>query len=246
MKHLNCIQVVACSALFVAALIPSTVRADEWDKRTLITFSDTVRVPGATLPAGTYVFKLAESNADRYIVQIFNERENHVFATILAIPDYHMTPSGKTLVTFYEAPTGQPLAVKDWFYPGDNTGRQFVYKKHEAALIASTETVRTEETSGIVAPPPAQIAQSAVPPQPEPAVTVETPVPVETPVVVAEPEPPPVVKREEVTAESTVPEPAPEPITTLPSTGTEWPLAGLIGLSSLAAGFALRAVRRSR
>jgi LPXTG-motif cell wall-anchored protein len=71
---------------------------------------------------------------------------------------------------------------------------------------------------------------------------------------VTEPQPVPDTHTEEATTDSAdTPEPTPEqttdqatePPTTLPSTGSEWPLAGLIGLSSLAGAFALRAVRRS-
>jgi hypothetical protein len=153
MKHFGLFQTAACAALLFAALSPRAVRADGWDKKTLLTFSDTVQVPGATLPAGTYVFKLAESNADRYIVQIFNERESHIYATALVIPDIHLTPVDNTLVMFYESPVGQPRPVKAWFYPGDNIGREFVYPKHEAALIAAAgkETVPSEQTYGSVA-----------------------------------------------------------------------------------------------
>lgn len=249
MKHFSFTKIAACSALFVAALIPPTARADDWNKRTLITFSDTVQVPGATLPAGTYVFKLAESNADRYIVQIFNEREDHVFATVLAIPDIHLTPRDKTVVSFYEAPVGQPTPVKAWFYPGDNIGREFVYTKHESALIAmaAKETVPSEETYGSVASAPAQpaVTQQPAPEQPAPAVATQE----ETTTAVTEPQPAPVAQNDNVATQSAVtpepaPEPAPEPVTTLPSTASEWPLAGLIGLSSLAGALALRAVRR--
>lgn len=246
MKHFSFIKIAACTALFAAALIPPALRADEWNKRTLLTFSNPVQVPGVTLPAGTYVFKLAESNADRYIVQIFNEREDHIYATILAIADYHLTPADKTQVSFYEAPMGQPLPIKAWFYPGDNYGREFVYKKHEAALIAAAakETVPSEETSGTVESVQKRAAPPAVAEQPAPVATTET-----TTAAVAEPEPAPVVKSEETITESTVtpeptPQPAAEPATTLPSTASEWPLAGLIGLSSLAGAFVLRAVRR--
>ena len=258
MKHLGFMKTAACAALLFAALSPRTVRADEWNKKTLMTFSDTVQVPGATLPAGTYVFKLAESNADRYIVQIFNERESHVYATALVIPDIHLTPADKTLVIFYEAPVGQPRPVKAWFYPGDNIGREFVYQKHEAALIAAAakETVPSEETYGTAASTQTQATQPA-PEQPAPAIATQE----ETTTAVTEPQPAPVTQSEEAITQSTVtPEPAPEPApapepqptadqttdqtTTLPSTGSEWPLAGLIGLSSLAGAFALRAVRR--
>ncbi len=247
MKHLGFIKTAACAALLFVALSPRTVRADGWDKKTLMTFSDTVQVPGATLPAGTYVFKLAESNADRYIVQVFNEREDHIFTTALAIPDIHLTPKDETLVIFYEAPAGQPQPVKAWFYPGDNIGREFVYKKHEAALIAAAgkETVPSEETVASAAPTP-----QPAPEQPAPAVATEE----TTTTAVAEPEPAPVTQPEEVTPQAPQPAPEPEPQaaaeptpepTTLPSTGSEWPLAGLIGLSSLAGALALRAVRRA-
>jgi LPXTG-motif cell wall-anchored protein len=260
MKHFGLFQTAACAALLFAALSPRAVRADGWDKKTLLTFSDTVQVPGATLPAGTYVFKLAESNADRYIVQIFNERESHIYATALVIPDIHLTPVDNTLVMFYESPVGQPRPVKAWFYPGDNIGREFVYPKHEAALIAAAgkETVPSEQTYGSVAaaetqPAPAPVAEQPAPEQPAPAVaTQEEPTP-----AVTEPEPAPVTRSEEPAPQAVAPEPTPAPApepttdqtpeqtTTLPSTGSEWPLAGLIGLSSLASAFVLRAVRRA-
>ena len=220
-----------------------------------MTFSDTVQVPGAILPAGTYVFRLRDSKSDRYTVQILNERENHMYATVLAIPDYRDTAPEKTRVSFYEAPAGQPLPIKAWFYPGEKYGREFVYRKHEAALIAAAakETVPSEETYGTVASAETEATQPAVTEQPAPEQTAPAPVTQEeTPTAVTEPQPQPVTQSEEVTTDNTVTaEPAPEPATdqttdqtTLPSTGSEWPLAGLIGLSSLAGAFALRAVRR--
>jgi hypothetical protein len=142
MKHLGLIPAAACAALVLAAFAPHSARADEWNDRTTVSFSNTVQVPGATLPAGTYVFKVLESSANRYIVEISNKREDHVFATLIATPDYYgtararledpVTPTeDKTLITFYEAPSGQPEAVKEWFYPGQSFGLQFVYPKGE-------------------------------------------------------------------------------------------------------------------
>src|SRR5271168_2856781 len=116
--------------LGVLALSPGA-RADEWNQKTVITFSGPVEIPGQVLPAGTYVFKLANSNASRNIVQVFNQDENHVFSTFLAIPDYRMRPSDKTIVTFAERPAGQPEAIKGWFYPGRTSGHEFVYPKAE-------------------------------------------------------------------------------------------------------------------
>jgi LPXTG-motif cell wall-anchored protein len=261
MKHLGVIQTAACAALLFAAYSPRAVRADDWNQRTVMTFSDDVQVPGATLPAGTYVFRLRDSQSDRCTVQILNERENHMYATVLAIPDYHDTAPDKTLVSFYEAPAGQPMPIKAWFYPGDKYGREFVYRKHEAALIAAAakQTVPSEETYGTVASSETQAAQPAVAEQPAPEQATPapvTPAPVsqeQATTEVTEPQPAPVTQSAEVTTDSTVTtEPAPQPNTdqttdqptTLPSTGSEWPLAGLIGLSSLAGALGLRAVRR--
>ena len=194
MKHLSLIQIAACAALLFVALPPRAARADAWDQRTVMTFSDTVQVPGAILPAGTYVFRLRDSKSDRYTVQILNERENHMYATVLAIPDYRDTAPEKTQVSFYEAPSGQPLPIKAWFYPGEKYGREFVYKKHEAELIAAAakETVPSEETYGTVAPAQTQATQPAVTEQPAPEQTAPAPVTQEeTPTAVAEPQPAP-------------------------------------------------------
>ncbi len=72
---------------FVGAIFLPQAKADEWDKKTIVTFSAPVELPGVVLPPGTYVFKLADSASDRNIVQVFNKNESHVFATVLAVPD---------------------------------------------------------------------------------------------------------------------------------------------------------------
>jgi LPXTG-motif cell wall-anchored protein len=260
LRFTSIIQAAACATLLFVALSPRAVRAHAWNQRTVMTFSDDVQVPGATLPAGTYVFRLRDSQSDRYTVQILNERENHMYATVLAIPDYRDTAPEKTAVIFYEAPAGQPMPVKAWFYPGEKYGREFVYRKHEAALIAAVakEAVPSEETYGTVASAETQATEPAVAEQPATEPTAPAPVTQEeTTPAVTEPQPAPDTHDDEVTADSTATaEPAPEPSpeqtadqtadqdTTLPSTGSEWPLAGLIGLSALAGAFALRAVRR--
>jgi len=142
MKHLKFIPAAACAALLWAALSPRAARADDLNDRTIVSFSSEVQVPGATLPAGTYVFKVLESSADRIVVQISDKSEKHVFATSIAVPNHHMTAKarredpiapevGKTQFTFYETPAGQPQQIKTWFYPGQSYGFDFVYPKAE-------------------------------------------------------------------------------------------------------------------
>ena len=133
------ILIVLTVGVFGALLAPG-VRADEWDKKTVVTFNEPIQVPGTVLPAGTYVFKLADSEGDRNIVQIFNSDETQLITTVLAIPDYRETPSDKTIVTFEERPSGEPEALQSWFYPGDNYGQQFVYPKQKATQLAQANS----------------------------------------------------------------------------------------------------------
>ncbi|MCU1337989.1 MAG: hypothetical protein JWO19_3570 [Bryobacterales bacterium] len=110
--------------------------ADERDKKTIVTISAPVEVPGKVLPPGTYVFKLLDSSSNRNIVQIFDKDEKQLYATVLAVPDYRLNPPDKPLITFEERPSGTPMAVKAWFYPGDEYGQQFVYPRNQAVEIA--------------------------------------------------------------------------------------------------------------
>jgi hypothetical protein len=111
-------------------------KADQWNQKTIFTFSVPVEIPGQVLPAGTYMFKLADSMSDRNIVEVFNKDENHLYGIFLAIPDYRLKPAGKPIITFEERASGAPEAVKAWFYPGENYGHDFVYPKIKAMALA--------------------------------------------------------------------------------------------------------------
>jgi LPXTG-motif cell wall-anchored protein len=132
---------VFCLALLGAVFSPSA-QADAWNRKTVMTFSGPVEIPGVhlkgwgVLPAGTYVFKIMDSMSDRHIVQIFNKDETQVYATILAIPNYRLKATDKTVVTFRERPAGQPEALRAWFYPGRNWGEEFVYPRAKAIELA--------------------------------------------------------------------------------------------------------------
>jgi len=101
-------------------------RADLADKKTIVTVNQSIQVPGKVLPAGTYVFKLLNSN-NPTLVSVFNADETHLIATIQGISDSRAEVSDKTVLQFEERPSGQPEALKAWFYPGDDSGVEFVY-----------------------------------------------------------------------------------------------------------------------
>jgi hypothetical protein len=101
-----------------------------------------VQVPGATLPAGSYVFKLADIPGNRHVVQVFDKDEKKIYTTILAIPNDRLEATDKPVVLFAERASGSPQAVKVWYYPGERTGDEFVYPKSQAMRIAKASHER--------------------------------------------------------------------------------------------------------
>ncbi len=216
----------ASMGLLAIGLTPS-LRADQWDKRTVMTVNETIQVPNKVLPAGTYVVKLLDSPSNRHIVQIFNGDETELLTTILAIPNYRLEPTGDTVFTFWEMPPGQPRALRAWFYPGDNFGQEFAYPKSEAVAIAA---VSHTEIPTIEAEKPAEL---------ETAPIVElTP---EAPVAEAPQAPAPMVIPAEVAQEV----PSVVEVEELPKTASPYPLIGLMGMLALVAFAVVRTVRTS-
>jgi hypothetical protein len=145
MKSLNAVAAASCLGLASLVLAPSA-SADQWNKKTIITVNEAIQVPGKVLEPGKYVMKLLDSPSNRHIVQIFNEREDQLQTTVLAIPNYRLQPTGKTEFQWWETPAGQPRALRAWFYPGDNFGQEFAYPKNEAVRIAATTSTNVPTT----------------------------------------------------------------------------------------------------
>jgi hypothetical protein len=206
-------------ALFGATLVP-VMKADEWNKKTTITINEPIQMPHVVLQPGTYVFKLMNSSSDRHIVQIFNQDESHLVTTILAIPNYRLTPTGKSTFQFWETPAGQPKAMRAWFYPGDNFGQEFAYPKAaaiEIAKVANTPVL-------VVAAEKPEVAELTVAPMAVVDATgAESAVVKTAPALEAQALPP--------TADM-APSPGPAPAT-LPATGSYLPLIALLGFASL-------------
>jgi len=230
MKQIDRFKIVmltVCLFLVALAFLPNA-NADEWNRKTSVTFSGPVEVPGVgaqTLPAGTYVFKIADSLADRHIVQIFNEDETHVFTTILAIPNYRLKSTDKTVMTFRERAEGQPEAIRAWFYPGRQWGEEFVYPKYRAVELAKL----TNE-------PVLAIAELPTEPEALKEVPVEAVTPAGEEVPMAQ-----VVESPPVQTAS-----AAETMETMPATASNIPLLALIGLLSLGAGLGVWAFSKKR
>jgi hypothetical protein len=112
--------------------------ADEINESTRITFSAPVQIPGQVLPAGTYLFERADPNANLNLIQIFNADRTVLYATLQTILTDRAEPTGDTAITLAEPETGNPVLVK-WFYPGRDTGHEFIYSKQEEQQIAQSK-----------------------------------------------------------------------------------------------------------
>ena len=115
--------------LFGAILTPGA-RADQWNKKTIVTFNESVEIPGQVLPAGTYVFKLADSPTDRHIVQVWNADESQILAAIMTIPKTRFEAPDESKFEFEERAGDTLMALKVWFYPGNSTGEEFTYSRY--------------------------------------------------------------------------------------------------------------------
>jgi LPXTG-motif cell wall-anchored protein len=220
---------IALSVLATCSFLLPAAGADQWNKKTKVTFSQPVEVPGAgaqILPAGTYVFKLVDSQSDRNIVRIFNEDETQVFTTILAITNYRLHPTDETVLTFRERAAGSPQAIRAWFYPGENWGQEFVYPKARAIELAKITQEPVLETPAELANEPLETFKTA------PVETVQPSGDVVEQAKVVEPTP----VEEAKAVESGHP--------TLPQTASPLPLLGLAGLLTLGAGFAVSLFRK--
>src|SRR3954465_270484 len=112
------------AAAALAAFLAPAAHADEWDKRTYLTFSGPVQIPGATLPAGTYTFELAAPDTSRHVIRVREKDTNKPVGLFMTIPNDRLDPPDDNLILFAERAAGSPQAIQVWFYPGDRTGEE--------------------------------------------------------------------------------------------------------------------------
>jgi len=134
-----------------AAMLPLTARAQgPANQDTYFTFSAPVELPGVTLPAGRYLFKLVDSPSNRHVVRVTSDDRKQLFATLMAIPSYTVgKPSDQPEIRFMEGPENAPHAVQLWIYPGRTVGHEFIYPRAQAQRLAKATgqpvlTVKTE------------------------------------------------------------------------------------------------------
>jgi hypothetical protein len=161
MKRAKLIATACFTAML--AVLTSHVAAQDFNtnERTFLTFSNTVELPGVTLQPGTYLFRLADSQSNRHIVQVLSQDEKQIHATILAVPAERLEVTGENVVTFRESAEGATPAVQYWYYPGDRIGHEFVYPQDQAARIAARTGQNVLSTEGDVSSSEARVSSTS-------------------------------------------------------------------------------------
>jgi len=228
MKILRTVLVVLTLSMLGSFLVPSA-RADEKDKKTVITFSQPFEIPGGqVLPAGTYTFLLFDSPSDRNIVRIFSADGTKLFATVLAINNFQLTATGKTAMLFSERPADAPDALKAWFYPNNNWGQEFVYPKRRAIQLAVAEKEPVPALTTDTLPVEAELKTA-------PIIAI-TPEQKEVPVAT-------VIQTAPLIAENRAPAALSQTLPAeLPKTASLLPLMALLGVASLGLALVLKRI----
>ncbi|MGE3403696.1 MAG: hypothetical protein AB7K63_13960 [Vicinamibacterales bacterium] len=269
-------RVTAITAVLVAAVLVAfsmNVRAQDLNpqEKTYLTFSGPVELPGMTLPAGTYTFRLADTPG-RNVVQVLSQDEQTIHGQFLFVQANRTEPTGETVVTFRETAEGATPAVQYWYYPGESIGKELVYPKDQAMRIAARTnstvlsvdgeigpeaSVSSVDSQGNVTPWDREQQRSAQAPSPDTSAPAQPTAAAgslagnrgtrteQTPEVSAD-------TRADQTAVGTSGADAPAPAQAegqfagneLPRTASPLALTGLIGLFSLMGGIGVRAMRR--
>jgi len=263
MKRFSLLHLGALTAA-VMCLAPQATKADDYDKKTVVTFDQPTEVPGIVLQPGKYVIKLLNSSSNRHIAEVMNERMDHLYALTFTTAAERLSPiresENKKILTFYEGKNGQPQAIRQWFWPGDTIGQEFLYPKNQAAKIAANTGEKVAEGN---LPTRAESGQNLTPDnangitlqssnEAKPAATPFTanaaePASPAAPTVIAQNTPPPAPQTQPAPPADTTPSTstASSSDKTLPQTASNLPLIGVIGLISLALAVFMAFVKRS-
>jgi hypothetical protein len=169
------------AALGLITLAMQPAIADEWNKEMHIHINTPVEIPGKVLTPGDYLFRLLDSPSDRNILVIYSEDANGnqtLVTTTFVVPAYRVDTPDKPIINLEERHAGTPEAIHTWFYPGDNSGWEFVYPKSQRLEEAVNQTEPAPAAAPVPLPP---APEQAAAPEPAPEVVAE-----ETEVVIAQ------------------------------------------------------------
>jgi len=147
---------LVCAVTLLALTMVPAVAQTPLDKRVFFSFSAPVALPGVTLKAGKYLFRVPDSPV-RNVIQVLSADGTRLFGTFFTIPARRNIVPENPEVRFIETPANMTHAIRTWWYPGESAGFEFIYPKEQARLLAKgasqsvlttqAQTKTTAETS---------------------------------------------------------------------------------------------------
>lgn len=128
MRSLSLFISMACLGVL---LLAGAATADDWNRATTAVFQHPVQVSDHVLPAGTYVFKIADIQGDRHVVQVWNADETKLHFSVLGWPEYLREAPDRDLFIFDEPAKGDVAVLKSWFAKGNTGGETFLQPKSD-------------------------------------------------------------------------------------------------------------------
>lgn len=251
-----CVSV--CVFTVLAVFSGTSASAQTFDNRTYFTFDQPVALPGVTLPAGKYLFRIVDTTSSRRIVQVLDADGRKPYAMLMTIPAQRSDVPENPEVRFMETAVDTPTALKTWWYPGTSIGYEFIYPKAQALRLAKTAsapvlTTRAEDSDTTEEMKSADLARVSSTGA-ETAVTVDAS-PAVTPLSGSARAGDPAAASLDIAPASTPVTPVPAvaaasspsapgaPRTALPQTASSAPLATALGVVLLMAGLVLAGPR---
>ena len=175
-------RLTCVGAFLLATFVAGAAMAATIDKRTTFTFNTPVAVPGVTLPAGSYLFHLADTENTRDVVQVLSADGKTAYAMFFTLQTWRAEPAKDPELTFIETAADMPNAIRTWWNPGESIGYDFLYPREQARLLArgsglpvlGVETLPPRWTEPVLVPPFTE-EEVAVAVAPEAVVVAEEP-----------------------------------------------------------------------
>jgi hypothetical protein len=152
-------RIIMCvvATAWVASFSAAPASAQTFDQRVFFTFSGPVELPGVTLPAGKYIFRLPDPMSTQNVVQVLSDDGTKSHGIFFTAGAYRLEPAPQPEIRFMETPAGTPPAVRAYWNQGETSGHEFIYPKEHARRVANTSkqpvltttshTTTTEQTN---------------------------------------------------------------------------------------------------
>jgi hypothetical protein len=166
------------AALVCALTAPATAYTP--DRRTLFTFNQPIALPGVTLPAGTYTFRLADPATGSKVVQVLNHSGTQSFAMLLSIPTVRQDIPREPEIGFMDTAAGMPAAGWVWWQARTTRGYENTYPNEQverlpqgavpapadfgsrSSALADPDVARRSPASPVFGEPPAEETSDAL------------------------------------------------------------------------------------